>query len=356
MAENVSVTIALFGAFQITVNGEAVTRFRSNKARALLIYLVLTHPRPVLRTTLSELLWPDYTSPSAQANLRQTLANLRDLFTPFDLIDADRQYVRLCVEPASVWCDVIEFHALLDACQRHAHADLGYCSVCQPRLQRAVALAEGGLLENFLEKDSAPFNAWLADERAHFAARLAAAQATLAAERAPLGNLPPPLTPLLGRTSELADLTAKLQHPIYRCVSLVGPGGIGKTRLACAVGDQLRQHFPAGVWLVELGALAPTTAEEPLEQLQDRIATALATALGFTLRGATPPAAQVTHYLADKAMLLILDRFEHLMPGAAWLPALLTAAPRLRLLITARQRLPLQSQLVYQLQGLAAPR
>lgn len=347
--------ISLFGAFRVTINGVAVTRFRSTKVRALLAYLFLTHPQPLLRTTLSELLWPDYANESAQTNLRQTLANVRESFAPFALLQANRQHVYLTVDPTIVSCDVLQFDALLDACQRHDHPSLAHCSVCQARLQQAVALARGALLEHFPKIDSAPFEAWLADQRARFAARLAEAQVALAAAKAPLGNLPPALTPFVGRTADLAELASKLQHPTYRCVSLIGPGGIGKTRLACAVGEQAQEDYPAGVWLVDLSALAPTSVLETPEQLQDRLATAIAMALGCNLEGGNRPAIQVMSYLADKTALLILDNFEHLSAGAAWLPVLLTAAPRLQLLITTRHRLPLQSQLVHQVRGLALP-
>ena len=270
------VVITLLGAFNVTINGEAVTRFRSTKARALLAYLLLARPQPLLRTTLCELLWPDYTTESAQTNLRQTLANLRDSLAPFAIIDADRKYVHLRVDPVTIWCDLFQFDALLDACQQHAHTTLADCTVCQDRVQQAMALAQGGLLENFPETDSAPFSAWLQAQRARVAARLAAAQAALAAEKASSGNLPPSLTSLVGRAGELADLARKLQHTVYRCVSLVGPGGIGKTRLARAVGEQLEKRFPAGVWLVELGALAPAAAAESPEQVQDHVAIAIA--------------------------------------------------------------------------------
>jgi predicted ATPase len=160
---------------------------------------------------------------------------------------------------------------------------------------------------------------------------------------------------LVGRTHELADLTEKLHHPAYRCVTVVGPGGIGKTRLAVAAGAQLRTEFPDGVWLVELGGLAPTTPAEPPAQVHDRLAAAIGQSLRLVFYGATPLAEQIANQLAGKSALLILDSFEHLVAGAAWLPTLLAAAPHLRLLVTTRHRLPLQSQLTYLLEGLSVP-
>lgn len=349
------VVIALFGSFNVTINGQAEVAFRSNKARALLAYLLVNHTHPVLRTTLSELLWPDYQAASARVNLRQTLANLRDSLAPYDLLYTDRNHVQLKIDPAIVRCDVVLFSELVDACKQHTHCTINQCPLCQERLQQAVTLSQGAFLENFPNVDSPAFHRWLQAQRTYFAERCAEAQALLSTERKPCGNLPPPLTPLIGRTQEIAELVPRLRHTIYRCVSLVGPGGIGKTRLACAVGEQLSVYFPDGIWLVALGALVPTTAAETPEQLHDRIATAIAVTIGCTLSGASHPAHQVTTYLADKTVLLILDSFEHLTVGAAWLPTVLAAAPQLRLLITTRHRLPLQSQIVYQVGGLAMP-
>ena len=287
--------------------------------------------------------------------MRQTLTNLRNCLAPFDLLDSNRTHLSLKRDPATLWCDVHQFEALLDACQQHEHRTLADCAVCRPRLQQAVALAQAPLLEHFLATDSNPFNAWLQSQRERLAARLATAQAALAAGATVRGNLPPPLTSLVGRDHELAALVEKLQDDVYRCVSLIGPGGIGKTRLAVAVGARLQEAFPDGVWVVELSGLAPSTPDEPTEQLHDRLAAAMASAIGLTFYGTTRPTEQVAKHLADKGALLILDSFEHLVAGAAWLPSLLTTSPRLRLLITTRHRLPLHSQLVYHVEGLGVP-
>lgn len=349
------VVISLFGPLTLTVNNSAVTNFRSYKVRALLAYLLLAQPPAQARGTICDLLWADYTEPSAQTNLRQALTNLRDCLAPFDLLQSTRTHLSLPRDPATLGCDVHQFEALLDACQQHEHRTLADCAICRPRLQAAVALAQAPLLEHFPATDSKPFNAWLQSQRERLAARLATAQAALAADATVHGNLPSPLTSLVGRDHELAALVEKLQDDVYRCVSLIGPGGIGKTRLAVAVGARLQEAFPDGVWLVELGGLAPTTPAEPPAQLHDRLATAIGQALRLAFAGATPPTVQVANHLAAKTALLILDSFEHLAAGVAWLPILLTAAPRLHLLITSRQRPPLQSQFVFPLAGLGVP-
>lgn len=349
------VAISLFGPLVLTVNGQVVTRFRSNKTRALLAYLLLAHPQPIARTTVSELLWSGFAEQSAQANLRQSLTNLRECLAPFELIERSRTQLHLRHDPAILWCDVHEFERLLDLCHTHEHERLSHCKRCRARLQEAVALYTGPLLATFADIDSAPFTAWLNAQRTRLAHLLAEVQALLAAGSTVRGNLPVSLTPLVGRTAELTRLERNLQHMIYRCTSLVGPGGIGKTRLACALVAPLQPHFPDGIWLIELSGLAPTTPDEPPTLLHDRLATAIGQTLGVTFAGSASPAAQVANFLRTKVALLILDSFEHLLAAAAWLPTLLTAATQVRLLITTRHRLPLQSQLVYGVQGLGIP-
>lgn len=118
------VVISLFDTFDLTVNGAVGTSFRSNKTHALLVYLLLAHPQPILRATLRDLLWADYAAPSAQTSLRQTLTNLRDCLAPFDLIQSSRSQISLTRDPARLWCDVHQFEALLDACHHHDHRSL----------------------------------------------------------------------------------------------------------------------------------------------------------------------------------------------------------------------------------------
>lgn len=353
--------IWLLGTFRVNVQGVDIANFRSNKSRALLSYLLLTESQPSLRSDLDTLFWPDYLAKSARSNLRQALSNLRDLLAPFDLIAADYTHIYLKRDPTIIWCDAWHFADLLDSCQRHPHRSLADCAACRARLQAAVALYGGGLLENFPAIDSEPFHTWLQGQRAHFAAGFAEAQVALAKPSALPGNLRPALTPLIGRGHERQTLEQKLRDPVYRCVSLVGPGGVGKTRLACAVGSQVQANFPDGVWLVEAGALTPTTLNETAAQgetaaqVADRLSTAIGVALGYAFQPPLRPTEQLANYLAAHQALLILDSFEHISAAAAWLPTLLLAAPQLRLLITTRHRLPIQSQLLVHIEGLVTP-
>lgn len=364
-------SISLFGSFTVTIQGHAVTNFRSNKTRALLIYLVLARGQAILRTTLAALLWQGYTEQSARSNLRQGLTQLRELLRPLDLIEADHQTVCLRLDPSILWCDALVFEELITTAQQHRHLSLIHCVACQERLRQAAALYKGTFLEHFPIIDSAGFVAWRQTQNAYFADLFATLEMQIVSKQMPAGNLPPPLTPLVGRATELIELTTKVMHPVYRCLTLLGPGGIGKSRLALALGQAVQMLFADGVWLVELAALLPfpqslagqsspldqRTDNEPLviQQLYDRLAVTISTTLGLTLHGTTHPLQQIIDYLRHKELLLILDNFEHLSAGTDFVLHLLQDAPRLRIVITSRHRLELQAQQLYRVEGLSLP-
>ncbi|WP_234327862.1 LuxR C-terminal-related transcriptional regulator [Streptomyces sp. NRRL F-2664] len=139
----------------------------------------------------------------------------------------------------------------------------------------------------------------------------------------PAPTLPARLTSFIGRASERAALTAMLGE--YRQVSAVGPGGVGKTRLALAVASDAADEFADGVWFVDL---VPVT--DPA-----MIATAVAEALGLGEQPGHDMDRSVTAALADRHALLVLDNCEHVVDGAAlFLERLLAACPR----VTGRRR------------------
>jgi len=194
------------------------------------------------------------------------------------------------------------------------------------------------------------------DVRAETAAMVdgAPAPATPAQRR----KLPHQGTPFVGRAAELSALDALFAVSATRLVTLLGPGGMGKTRLAIALAEQLLavERFPDGVCFV---SLAPLSAPE-------QIVPALAEALGFPLdsgkQRVRPPRQQVLDYLREKQLLLVLDNVEHLLgdadegAGAADLiAALLEAAPRVAILATSRERLQLREEHRYPLGGLDIP-
>jgi predicted ATPase/DNA-binding SARP family transcriptional activator len=154
-----------------------------------------------------------------------------------------------------------------------------------------------------------------------------AAQAPDAApvHAAPHG-VPSDTTPFIGREAEKARVTELLARPSCRLLTITGPGGIGKTRLAVETARGQPPHFPGGVWFVSLAAIASP----------ELVAFKLGASLGFTFYGREPPSDQLASYLHDKMLLLVLDNFEHL-PGASPLVAeLLTRCPHLKVLVTSR--------------------
>nr|HMN31008.1 AAA family ATPase [Caldilineaceae bacterium] len=129
-------------------------------------------------------------------------------------------------------------------------------------------------------------------------------------------HLPRPLTALVGRTTELAQIRQQLLDPACRLLTLLGPGGMGKTRLAIEAATGLQDHFAAGVYFVNLQPLT-----DPAQ-----LPTALADALRFPLGGADPVASQLQGYLANKDVLLLLDNCEHLLAGVEFLSELFVHA------------------------------
>ncbi len=165
-------------------------------------------------------------------------------------------------------------------------------------------------------------------------------------------HLPPREQNLVGRAEELAQLSAGLANPAQRLHTIVGPGGMGKTRLALeAAWLAATAHlgpFMHGIFFVPLSGVAAveSSAFNPL-------VTAVAEAIGYTFAGSAEPQVQLLSYLKDKKMLLVLDNLEHLMqPGRALILALLQQAPSLNLLVTSRERLSLAEEHVLTLSGL----
>lgn len=350
-------TISVFGSFEVKVDDKPVVSFRSSKEKALLAYLALAHPQPILRTALMDLLWHEYAAASARVNLRQVLTNVRKLLAPTGLLSINHQQVTLTVDSSLFWCDAAVFTQIIEACQRHAHRSLRECPTCHAQLRQAAALYKGVFLENFPVVDSPTFVAWRHAQRMYYADLFAGIQAVLQYKPYAHGNLPEPRPAPVGRATELLWLVPRLMHPVYRWLTLLGPAGVGKTQLAQALGEQVRRHFPDGVWFVEFRHPVVTqTAEADIAGHQvfqhDDMATMISHALGLTLQRTVQPAQELMAYLSGKEALLILDGFDAWGGGFDFVLQLLQAAPHLRVLVTARTRPPLQSQLVYRVEPL----
>jgi len=157
-------------------------------------------------------------------------------------------------------------------------------------------------------------------------------------------TLPPQPSPLIGRKKELGEVTDRLQNPDCRLLTIIGPGGVGKTRLAVEAAAREKDRFPDGVIFIDL---------QPVEGTN--FITVLADALPLSLSGGNPPREQLVDYLHQKEMLLVLDNFEHLTTRASFLGELLSRTSSLTLMATSREALNLQSEWLYPLSGLSTP-
>jgi DNA-binding SARP family transcriptional activator len=172
------------------------------------------------------------------------------------------------------------------------------------------------------------------------------------------GNrLPATLTPFIGRLPELEKLGSLLLDPAYRLVTLMGQGGMGKSRLATAAAGRLGTHFADGAQFVPLEDVAqPETGVvvEP-ETMRQELALAVAKAVDLRLTRGDDAMARLLERLRSCEMLLLLDSFEHLLPAADFISTLLREAPRLTLLVTSRERLNFRSEYALWVGGLSVP-
>lgn len=419
-------TIRLLGPFHVTLDGEPITNFESNKVRALLACLVIEPNRPRSREALAGLLWPDQPERTARHNLRQALSNLRQAIRDRD---ADPPFLRIThrtvqFNPDSDYqLDVVRFDALVAASEAHAHSCLETCKPCIQRLEQAIELYRGEFLAGLFVGDSVSFEEWMLLRRERFhrlaldklyhlanhyerrreydrARRYARRQVELepwreeahqqlmrllarsgqrsaalaqyercrralaeelgvepgeetktlyeriraAGDTSP-HNLPVQLTSFVGREEELSQIAERLEDPGCRLLTLVGPGGIGKTRLALQSATEQFGLFLQGVFFVPLAPLSSATF----------LVSAIADALDFSFAGAKEPQTQLLNYLQGKEMLLVLDSFEHLLEGATLLPEILRRAPEVKIVVTSRERLRLQAEWVFQIGELPFP-
>jgi predicted ATPase len=149
----------------------------------------------------------------------------------------------------------------------------------------------------------------------------------------------------------LAHIADLLCQPECRLLTLLGPGGIGKTHLAIEAVRAADAHFPAGLCFVALADSEPLAAEESNLYLIQ----AVASALQLNFEGDAPPLAQLQAFLRERALLLLLDNFEPLIESAWLVAELLAAAPGLKIVATSRERLNLAEEWLLPVEGLAVP-
>ena len=173
------------------------------------------------------------------------------------------------------------------------------------------------------------------------AAEIAPAQHAASMPALPMSNLPVVPASFIGREKEIARLKQCLDDATCRLVTVVGPGGMGKTRLALEVAHQSEDLFQ-GMYFVPLASLDSA----------DLLAPAIADVLHFSTMSQDDFSTQLVNYLSDKTLLLVLDNMEHLVAGARLLSDIMARAPAVKLLVTSRERLNLRGEWGLDLQGL----
>lgn len=352
--------IRLLGGLDLHDGRDHLTRLPSRAVTALLARLALWPDRAHAREELVELLWPGVDLAVGRNRLRQALSTLKAVLEPPGPVTqrvllADRMSVR--VVPGSLVCDAWQFERLLRE-RRHGEA---------------CALYRGELLPGHYDE-------WIADERARLAAlfeRCAAdvgdsgalAAPAVAPTRPPLRAAPAPpalpdlarasipnyLTRVFGADAQAAGLGERVRA--HRLVTVVGPGGSGKTRLAVELAHTLREGSGPGSGSSASGCGFDLVAFVPLVGCgsADELIDALLAA--FLVRaGGGDAFERIVQALADRRVLLVLDNFEQLDAAAASLVARLASMlPQLHQLVTSRRVLGLDGEQAFRIAALELP-
>jgi predicted ATPase/class 3 adenylate cyclase len=162
-------------------------------------------------------------------------------------------------------------------------------------------------------------------------------------------NLPSQPTTFIGRNTELEQIIDLIDQPDCRLLTLVGPGGIGKTRLALHVADQRLDYYPHGIYFVPLAPLA----------LSECIIPTIADALNFSFdihSSDLDPVEQLLDYLRERKALLVMDNFEHLLDSAGLIGDILNQTSEIKLLVTSREKLNLQAEWLFDVKSMRYPR
>lgn len=154
-----------------------------------------------------------------------------------------------------------------------------------------------------------------------------------------------PSTPIVGRVREITEVASLVQRPLAQLVTLTGPGGVGKTRLALAAADAARDAFADGLVFVPLSRIVGDSL----------VCSAIARALDLRVMGDEPALTRISYHLADKRMLLVLDNFEHVVDASGRLSHLLHDSPGVTALVTSRVRLRVSMEHEYPVAPLPLP-
>jgi DNA-binding SARP family transcriptional activator len=395
--------LQLLGPVQVLSPDGDVPRFRSQRTMALLGYLV-AEQRAVSRDTLAALLWPDETQSKGRGSLRRELHNLNQILP--DCWELDRQSVQFVpadhtgvdlfrfqeFEQTEQWTeaaklvrgefleglyldDNLEFETwLLGERERWRQRAENVLTRVVERYTRQAAY--GAALDSARTLlQLAPWNEAIHRQVMLLLARTGQYSAAIkqfetcrqilanelgvepsvetallfkriwSAQTSPPYDVPTPPTAFIGRAAELTDIKQRLTDPVCRLLTLVGPGGIGKTRLAIQAATERRDNYLNGAVFIPLARV--TSA--------DFLIPAIAESLHLRFHGQESPQDQLIEHLQERELLLVMDNFEHLLTGADLLAEILSRTTDVKILATSRQRLNLSGEWVYQVQGLDFP-
>ncbi|GAB4264722.1 MAG: BTAD domain-containing putative transcriptional regulator [Candidatus Promineifilaceae bacterium] len=403
--------ITLLGQLHLALGDHSV-QISTRKAEGLLAFLVCQQ-RPFTRETLAELLWDDRDPQQSLANLRSLLSGMRKTLKPYLTItrqtiafnhESDywldtaefHKMAQLTTQDTAVGEQAIALYqgdflegfylrdsrgfeewALLErekyrrtavnllwhliqthtkagqyqAALHHANHLLQIDNLSErAHQQKIILLARTGQLTaaiNHYEKCSQLLNKELGVAPSEETRIIY--QKITTARSLPQPNLPPTQPHFIGRSQEMETITTRLNDPTCRLITILGPGGIGKTRLATELANHLATHQPSqflhGIWFIPLVAL-----EAP-----HLLPNTIAAALHLNLNSNTPPEQQLLTYLHDKEMLLVLDNFEQLVGSVTFLHHILSDVSGVKLLITSQEPLYLREEWVLELTGLSVP-
>jgi len=244
-------------------------------------------------------------------------------------------------------CEMARRQVELEPWREEAHRDL--MRLLALRGLRSTALRQYQACEQVLREELgvAPDPDTAALYRAIRERQIVPLQTASAVTAALRHSLPPQPTPFIGREEELAQITRRLADPACHLLTVMGPGGIGKSRLAIQAAEDHLSAFRDGVWYVPLTPVGSA----------DLLASAIMEALDVPRPryGQQDPQTQLLNYLRERQLLLILDNFEHLLEGTPLMTEIVGAAAGVKLLVTSRERLNLRGEWLLSLGGMRFP-